>query len=246
VRALSSAFPEHRIVVRPHPSEDHAAWRAAVGDLGNVQVIHEGSALPWILASEVLIHNSCATGIEAAALNVPVIAYRPLRSPTYDADLPNAVSEEADSLDELLRLVRRLAAKDAPIPASTGELERRFAGLRGPGACARIVTELRQLQVTPRPFAATPLRAWARRLARRAWPPLRAMVRRVVRGRNPIAGYLEQKFPGLDDRELAADLQRLRRATGRFGGVQAVEIGEWLFALTDGTVEPERCDAPEF
>lgn len=229
---LSAAFPDHTIVLRPHPSEDHAAWRAEAADLPNVRVIHEGSALPWILASEVLIHNSCATGIEAAVMDVPVIAYRPIRSEAYDSYLPNAVSLEARSADELIDLARSRCANPGAASAGTREALRLFSGLGQVSACERIVAELAQLQIRARPFAATPVHALAMRAAIRTWPPLRGLLRRLVKGPNPLVGYLDQKFPGLTADEVTADLDRLRLICGRFADVRAVQIGEWLFALT--------------
>ena len=230
--ALSAAFPDHSIVVRPHPSEDHAAWRTEVSRLPNVHVIHEGSALPWILASEALIHNSCATGIEAAVLGIPVISYRPIRSETYDSYLPNAVSREASSLAQLTDLLRGLAAGGDRASPDTEPALRLFSGLEGPSACEGIVAELQRIDAPPQPFARGPLQVLALHTAIRLWPPVRGLVRRLVKGRNPIATYLDQKFPGLEGAELAADIARLRRVSGRFAGVRVLQVGDRLFALS--------------
>lgn len=237
LRALSAAFPDRLIVLRPHPSEDHEAWRRDLAGLGNVEVRHEGSALPWLLACDVLIHNSCATGIEAFVMGVPVIAYRPLRSETYDSFLPNAVSREARTEPELLVLVQALVAGE-PIGEDAAAQETRqlarhfFSGLDGPLASERIVGTLGRLQVPARPFARNPVHAWARRRALRLWPPARTWLRRAAKGPNPLAEYLRQKFTGLEVAEVQQDLQRLREVSGQFGQVRVVPIGDRLFCLT--------------
>ncbi len=235
--ALSAALPDQQIVLRPHPSEDHEAWQRELADLANVKVIHEGSALPWILASEVLIHNSCATGIEAFAMGVPVISYRPFRSETYDSFLPNAVSREARTEAELVAMVKALLSGDPSAADAAAddrrELARRFfSGLEGPLASERIVETLAQLQIPANPFAHNPIQARARQLAVRIWPPVRTLLRRAAKGPNPLSKYLHQKFPALELSEVQQDLERLRKVSGRFASVQVAAIGDMLFSLT--------------
>ena len=65
----------------------------------------EGNIVPWLLAAQVVIHNSCTTGLESYILGVPVIAYRPMTSDRFDRTLPNNLSQQAFSLDELQTLV---------------------------------------------------------------------------------------------------------------------------------------------
>src|SRR5690606_30231129 len=67
---LRSAFPQARIVIRPHPSENAETWKRHAGHLENVHVIHEGSAIPWLLAAGAIIHNFCTTSLEAFALGL--------------------------------------------------------------------------------------------------------------------------------------------------------------------------------
>ena len=62
LRRLHDAFPGHRIVVRPHPNEVLDTWRKIIGDLPRVALERRGAAIPWILASDVLIHPYCTTG----------------------------------------------------------------------------------------------------------------------------------------------------------------------------------------
>jgi surface carbohydrate biosynthesis protein len=240
LEALSSALPDHLIVLRPHPSEDHAAWQRELAALPNVEVVHEGSVLPWILASEALIHNSCATGIEAFVMGVPVISYRPFRSATYDSFLPNALSREARTEAELLAMVKALIHGDKNIGSKVAgdgsQLARRvFEGLDGPLASDRIVDALKRLQVPARPFARNPIEAWVRKLALRNWPSVRILLSRVAKGPNPLADYLLQKFPSLSLPEVQQDLDRLRRVSGRFESIRVAEIGDMLFSFVAST-----------
>jgi hypothetical protein len=68
-------------------------------------VIHEGSAIPWILGADAVVHNSCTTGVEGFLLDRPTVAYVPVRSKTYDSLLPNSVSRLANTPQELIEFV---------------------------------------------------------------------------------------------------------------------------------------------
>jgi hypothetical protein len=237
IRQLSNEFPEHTIVLRPHPSEDHDAWKTELEGLTNVRVIHEGSALHWISAAEVMIHNSCTTGIESFAMGVPTLAYRPLTSRTYDAFLPNAVSTEAATEGELVDLVKRIVSgaaggADRGAADKHATANRFFGGLTGPSASETIAAELKQLDVRPRPFAMNRLHAAARELAVRAILPGRASLRRALIGPHPQESYYRQKFPSLPLSELLSDLTRFRQVSGRFGNIDVKEIGETIFCIT--------------
>src|SRR5690606_13390011 len=61
---LSRAFPDHTVVLRPHPSEDHDVWRRITAGLANVKVLHDGNVVPWLMACDVLLHNGCTTAVE--------------------------------------------------------------------------------------------------------------------------------------------------------------------------------------
>ena len=67
---IAEAFPDMRIVVRPHPVEKHAAWEEIAARHDNVELAQEGNVLPWLLAARALIHNGCTTGVEAYGLGV--------------------------------------------------------------------------------------------------------------------------------------------------------------------------------
>jgi len=242
LRPLSAALPDHTIIVRPHPSEDHDAWRKETKGLSNVKVLHEGSSLPWILASEVVVHNSCTTGIEAFAMDVPVVSYEPFSSETYDSFLPNAVSRQAVNEKALVSMVKALTSGEDMGEGYEGEEKREtarkfFGGLEGPLASENIVESLRQLRVRPRPFAPNHAHALARELAVRTVLPVRSSFRKIVHSPHPQAIYFQQKFPPLPLSEVQSDLSRLKKISGRFKGVQAVEIGETLFCLTSPAEE---------
>lgn len=80
VDLIGALSGDARIVVRPHLAENMEVWDTLQSDQGwgpNVEVVREGPAIDWILASRLLIQNSCTTGIEAAFMGQPVISFVP-------------------------------------------------------------------------------------------------------------------------------------------------------------------------
>lgn len=155
--AFSAHFPEHKIIIRPHPSENFDTWRLAAKDLPNVMMIHEGDSIPWMLSAEIVIHNSCTTGVQAYLLGRPVIAYRPVYSDKYDMYLPNALSYQAQDIDQLITLVRELTANRVSADQEAEKEKRLIAqeyitGLEGPWASDRIMDELEKLDIHPQIF----------------------------------------------------------------------------------------------
>lgn len=147
---LAAAFPTRRFVLRPHPMEAWHHYEGLVADLPNVDLVHEGNVIPWILAAKALVHNGCSTGMEAYLLDRPAIAYTPVRSPAFDNALPNALSHEARDLTELSDLVSRAFAHGLgpPAMAKTAALADEFVtGRTGSLASERIVFGLAALKI---------------------------------------------------------------------------------------------------
>lgn len=105
VKLSKNLDDEVGIVLRPHTSESIKLWEDALAGAENVHIIHRGSATPWILASELLIHNDCTTGLEAYLLDKPVISYRPTAGNAYESFLPVSVSKSIEDTDELISAV---------------------------------------------------------------------------------------------------------------------------------------------
>lgn len=62
---LVNKWPEINFIIRPHPGEDFEKAKLSYPKSDNLKIIKEGSHIPWTFASELLIHTSCTTGLEA-------------------------------------------------------------------------------------------------------------------------------------------------------------------------------------
>ena len=89
LKRLSKLFPSTKFVIRPHPDENHEAWRNHFSSINNVIVEYSGNATYWILGAKVLIYSGCTTAIEAWAMNKPTLRYHPNPETKFDPDLPN-------------------------------------------------------------------------------------------------------------------------------------------------------------
>lgn len=65
------------IIFRPHPEENQEIYLDAFEKMDNVFVNSNDSVVPWIIASDVLIHPDCTTAIESIMLGYKPISYLP-------------------------------------------------------------------------------------------------------------------------------------------------------------------------
>lgn len=231
---LAAAFPDRSIVLRPHPSEAHAPWIEAAAGHRNVHVVFEGGVLPWLIASSVLVHNGCTTGIEAAALDHPVITFRPKRDERYDFPLPNDLSADASTEEEVIGQVAAVL-KGGSLrydKLRRDLIEATFAALRERLACDRIVDAV-AAHAAARPRPVPPVR---RRLAGWAAAEFRGLGKRLVNqhipGHKNDKAYQRTRFPGLGIEEVRHRVGLLGRCLGRFDRVRVHQLAPNVFEIT--------------
>lgn len=224
IPALSRAFPDHTLIVRPSPSENHTMWEEFVRPLPNARMCARGSVDAWICASAAVVHFNCTTGVEAYLLDKPAIAVRAEHNDAYEAELPKALSWHAATPDEVVDLIR-----DARRPPLKDDPERRriaaefMEGLEGPTASDRALAALAALPVPPprRP----PLQQLRFRLSD-FYAAHRTRAARLL-----ADGYEHQKFPHLEPAEIGADLRRLGELNPAFAGLHARRLGRTLYRI---------------
>ena len=149
IEQLAAEFPDRQIIIRPHPSEDKRQWDKVKKTSNNIRVIYSGSISPWLLGADLVIHNSCTTGLEAYLLGRPVIAYLPFANRDYEKHVSNHVSLQVRELEELIAKARDILDKQERFNISkenTDELSRQVAFLSGQFSYEKIVDELLKLE----------------------------------------------------------------------------------------------------
>jgi surface carbohydrate biosynthesis protein len=216
---LAAAFPEHRIIVRPHPGENAPPWQAIVAETPRAQMVRQGSAVPWILASDLLIHTYCTTGVEAFALGRPAICFQPVESPVLGNYLSPQINFAARTPEEVIeRAAAIIAAGDGfAYPAEyRARFDRSFAAQSGAFAAERIVQQLTER------FGVAPMRDAARAL----WQPGRGYIRHVLSKK-----HNRRLMPAIAPAEIERRLQRFAEATARPRRFTVEPCGERVFHI---------------
>jgi surface carbohydrate biosynthesis protein len=234
VPALARALPERTILVRPHPIERHAPWQRVAEQAPNVRVVNEGNVVPWLMACDALVHVGCTTGVEAAVLGTPAIAYQPVRSAEHDERLPNELSHRAFDLPQLIETVRSVATGALGAPAGEPRrllIERHIAALDGPLASERMVDVLEGMGYAerrpPRPRLSDLARGWRRNQVRTA----RKRINSLRPGHRNSRSYHDHRFPTLTTADIEERVARLRRELRRFDGVRVSRLAPHLFRV---------------
>lgn len=102
---LTKAWPNINFIIRPHPGESLDKAKSSYPNYNNLKVIKEGSHLPWTFGSEILIHTSCTTGLEAEIGGKKAISIVP-REIWYSKQIlsnkVNSVFSSADTANDYL------------------------------------------------------------------------------------------------------------------------------------------------
>jgi hypothetical protein len=218
---LEKRFPDHLIVVRPHPTERHDAYQQIAARCRRVRVTNQGNVVPWLLCAKALIHNGCTTGVEAFVLRVPAVSYRATVNDAYDAGfyrLPNALSHQCFTLDELCGTLHRILEESLGPPEGDGcrELVRHhLAEMNGKRlACERMVDVLERIAADPvNPFARTWIHRADRWMVRRGLNLLRQVKSRLP-GSHNRPEFQRHRYPGLPLDEVRSRIARFQRLLG--------------------------------
>ena len=233
---LADWFPGHRIVLRPHPSENHDVWRSILAGCPQVEVIHQGNVVPWLMAARVLLHNGCTTAVEASVLETPAVSFMPVTSETYDYHLPNGLSHRAATPERVRELLSEiLEGRRGLVDETVRErlFGRHLAATRGALACDRVLDVLMATGYADR---APPSPAWSSWL--KAWLVcnIRTFIKRVNSKRanhRNSAAYHTHRFPDVTAAELNARIARFTHELGRFHGVRAEAHSPYVFRIRD-------------
>lgn len=147
IRAVAVRYPDVQILVRPHPTEALDAWDKMIGPYPNVHVFREGTVSAWVRGAKAIIHNGCTTALEAAAAGIPRLAYRPIPNERFEREIPNSISQQLFSLEDMLDAVGDVVkGQTDPEPASRN-LHDRLCNLEGDWAADRMVSVWEKLAI---------------------------------------------------------------------------------------------------
>ena len=238
VPMLAESFPDHAIVIRPHPSEKHDLYNALAAEHAQARVAAHGNILPWLLAAKVMIHNGCTTGMEAYCMRTPAVSYLPNFNQYYDYDfqgMPTRLSHQCFSRRELLQTVSRILRSELGAAAGAERealLDYYLAARDGPLAGERIMDVMDANGYARRPPAPAPppvfalgwlytnIKTWLTRLnMHRPGPNRRA--------------YHDHRFPALSAADLERRIEKFAAILGRFERVKVEPHSRHLFQISE-------------
>jgi surface carbohydrate biosynthesis protein len=222
---LARKLPDVRFIMRAHPGENEEIWKAAFAGLANVNVIREGSSVPWLVAADALIHNGCTTAVEAAVIGLTPIAYCPAVSPGEESAVPNPISFRAYNLDDLEHAVRRSAGRTLPMGNEQAALlSRHLSSIEGDLASAAIMDHVDTLEMerpSPGMLTRTFYRAYA--VLRHAYKSMR---------RDHLTDrYLARVFPEVSAGRVSARANQIAKALSFSENIRVRTISRNIFEL---------------
>lgn len=227
---IAAAFPENKIILRPHPAEDPAVWREHLSSNSNVAVVREGNVVPWLRACKCLIHNGCTTAVEGFILGARIISFVPIEDRRYEFALPNTFGRRAGGAEAVVEAVREIDT----LPNADEALQARLAAesicaLDGKLASERILELVKSVT-----FPQSRSNAVGARLAGQFAAESRALRKRIKRWTNGAGDdqeFTRQRFPKLAVAELQNRLDRLTSVLGRTGNVHVEQREEDVFEV---------------
>lgn len=217
VRELTATFPEVRFVLRPHPFESDAAYRA-LDTAPNFCIRQEGTSLEWLNAAALLIHLNCSTAVEAVMLGKEALSPEWLDTPALHIDGPAKVSWQMTDVAAMKTAMTAILSGSGPsVDAQLREIRAAvirdgYLAIDGKTS-ARIADFAHEIVEAPRQAATSaPLRFRFTQAARRAMGPRLWLRAKALRDRSLMQNYQAKRF---DPEKVRRLLERLSAVAGQ-------------------------------
>ncbi|MFT5179658.1 MAG: surface carbohydrate biosynthesis protein [Candidatus Paceibacteria bacterium] len=224
---LSKEFPDHSIIIRPHPSENNQPWIDKCKDLPNVNMVHEKSANDWIMASDVVIENNCTTSIEAFLLEKAAITYRPEKDEEVEMKLPNGLGFHADNEIDLMDLMKKIINGEVKKPHDYEDqvsfVKEYIANVDGALASEVITDTINRIEL---PVVGGEFPIKHKDSLKRF---LRKIKNSIVPGEAEV--YYRKKFPGIKLQEVEDIVEGFRELSGKFSELKIIKITDDGFCI---------------
>jgi surface carbohydrate biosynthesis protein len=233
---LERAFPNHAIVVRPHPTENQDIYRRIAASSRRIHVTNDGNVVPWLLTAKALIHNGCTTGVEAFVMRVPALSYRAAVDETYDLGfyrLPNLLSYQCFSFDEICVLLNKILNNQQGALAGESPfdlLHHHMAAIEGPLACERIIDILEDSSGVSIPSPPSV----AQRLAGGISAYMRWLVKSLKSfrsGTHAPPEFHRHRYPGVTLAELRDRIKRFQSITNDDTPLSTDQLAHQIFRI---------------
>jgi hypothetical protein len=237
---LETAFPDYTVVVRPHPTENHAVYQDIAAACQRVKVTNEGNVVPWLMACRAVIHNGCTTGVEAYVMGVPAISYREVVNEAYDCGfyrLPNLISHQCFDFDQLRAILQKIL--NGELGTADGDerralIKQHLAPHDGPLACELMVDILEEMAHSPAPADRA---SWMSRLQRSVIIKGLHLVKRFkskLPGSHNRPEFQRHRYPGIPVAEIKLRLARFQEILDDHTPVEVIKLSDQISLIRPG------------
>jgi surface carbohydrate biosynthesis protein len=240
---LDQALHGHKIIIRPHPTENQQVYNDIAKECQNVYVTNEGNVVPWLMAAGAVVHNGCTTGVEAYMMGIPAVSYRAKVDEKIDMGfyrLPNLISHQVFDFDELQETLIKILAGE--LGAADGDerrelIKKYLAAQDGPLACERIVDIIEKTLQSESKLAKPPLNRKVLGWSQANWRRFNRYIRRFLPGRHAPERFHRHRYPGISLQELNMKIAKLQQVIEDGTILKTDQISDQIFVVGPGLVE---------
>ena len=237
IPVLDKTYPDHTIIVRPHPTENQQVYKDIASDCQRVKVTNEGNVVPWLMATDVVIHNGCTTGVEAFMMGVPAVSYRAAIDKTYDMGfyrLPNLISHQCFDIEQLQETLTKIFTGELGTASGDERQElvnHYLAAQDGPLACELIVDVLEKKMegqpVLPKPPLSDRISGTVIANYRRIYKN----IKKHMPGTHAPPHFHRHRYPGISHQELINRIDKIQQVLGDTSKIKAEQIIDQIFLI---------------
>ena len=130
VEKFAIKFSDKKLIIRPHPSENHELWFNLSKKYKNIETIYdERSACSWIMASEFAISSNCTTSVEAFLLGKLNYNFRPFKDNDVEFKLPKFTGINVASADEMIQKIDKFGKSNIDHDNYNKDYEKKISDL---------------------------------------------------------------------------------------------------------------------
>ncbi len=227
---IRSEFPDHALVVRPHPIDDHSYWDRAIENIDNAHVVYEGSITSWLLGAEAVFHWGCSTGMEARIMERCSVAYHPHMDTRFD-NLPSTeIGPVVRDEESLIAFMRQAVDRNGGCELDRRDVDRYICSLDGRFASERMLDAIDGVSMPNDAMNLTWSNPSAVKVKLHEW--LRGKRAALRSKRDDSRKRSEQKWPGASLDEVRSLVSSYDELTGRFREVGVKQVATDLFCIS--------------
>jgi surface carbohydrate biosynthesis protein len=144
IKFLANKFKDINIIIRPHPSEKIEIYSDLQKKFSNIQISRDFSIVEWLKWSRLNIHYYCTTSLEASAMGIQNLAYKPDFDKNNFVKIPYLFSHKISNLKDVEKFIQKILKKKNNIKKKK-QIEKYIYNFYSKDSYKKIVREIKSL-----------------------------------------------------------------------------------------------------